>query len=158
MAELSIGEVARQAGIRTSTLRYYESIGLLPAPHRVSGRRRYDASVLQRLAIIRTAQQAGFTLGELRVLLEALIQGSAPAEEWQALLQHKLGEIEVMLTNIRRMKSLLEDMMRCEQDYLAECIYVVGLRHSSTEKIINHGNAKGAIHRTAPTEIENRRT
>jgi MerR family transcriptional regulator, redox-sensitive transcriptional activator SoxR len=134
MAELTIGEVARQAGVRTSTLRYYESIGLLPAPRRVSGRRRYDASVVQRLAVIQTAQQAGFTLAELRVLLEALMQGSAPAEEWQALLRHKLDEIDAMLTSIRRMKTLLEDIMRCEQDHLAECIYVVGLRHSSLQK------------------------
>ena len=59
--------------MRTSTLRYYESIGLLPAPQRVSGRRRYDAGVLQRLEIIRTAQQAGFTLAELRVLFDDIL-------------------------------------------------------------------------------------
>ncbi|MFN8563711.1 MAG: MerR family transcriptional regulator [Anaerolineae bacterium] len=63
--DMTISEVARRVGVRTSTLRYYESIGLLPAPKRVSGRRRYDSAVLQRLEIIRTAQQAGFTLAEL---------------------------------------------------------------------------------------------
>ncbi|MEP7294406.1 MAG: MerR family transcriptional regulator, partial [Chloroflexota bacterium] len=76
MAQLTISEVARQAGVRTSTLRYYESIGLLPEPARISGRRHYDADVLQRLEIIRTAQQAGFTLAELRVLFDDVL-GSA---------------------------------------------------------------------------------
>ena len=52
MEELTIGEVARQAGIRPSALRYYESIGLLPAPKRVNGRRRYDPSTVQQLTVL----------------------------------------------------------------------------------------------------------
>ena len=63
--ELTIGEVARRAGIRTSAIRYYESVGLLPAPPRMSGRRRYDPSIVQRLAVLHLAQEAGFTMAEI---------------------------------------------------------------------------------------------
>ena len=59
---MTIGEVARQVGIATSAIRYYEEIGLLPPPARVNGRRRYDWSAVQRLCVIEYAQQAGFTL------------------------------------------------------------------------------------------------
>lgn len=129
MAELSISEVARQAGIRPSTLRYYESIGLLPAPVRVSGRRRYDADVLQRLDIIRTAQQAGFTLAELRILFDDVLTSATPSPHWHALIQRKLQELNRQLRSVQNMKSLLEDIMRCNDAELADCIYWTGQRH-----------------------------
>ena len=62
MAEISISEVTRQTGIQPSALRYYEEIGLLAPTRRIGGRRHYDEGVLQRLALIQTGQQAGFTL------------------------------------------------------------------------------------------------
>src|SRR5262249_33883910 len=58
---LTIGQVAHQAKLKTSTLRYYEDIGLIPPPVRLSKQRRYDDSVFQRLALIKLAQRAGFT-------------------------------------------------------------------------------------------------
>jgi MerR family redox-sensitive transcriptional activator SoxR len=72
--ELSIGEVARQVGIRASAIRYYEQAGLLPAPRRRSGQRRYDPDIIDRLALIEFAQQAGFTIGEIRTLFEGFEQ------------------------------------------------------------------------------------
>ena len=65
-AVLTIGEVARRAGVRASAIRYYEEAGLLPAPERVGGKRRYDEGILRRLAIIGGAKRAGFTLREIR--------------------------------------------------------------------------------------------
>ena len=62
MENLTISEVTRRTGVPASTLRYYESVGLLPAPARVSGHRRYGAEVLNQLAVIRLAQEAGFTM------------------------------------------------------------------------------------------------
>ena len=58
MASLSIGEVSRRAGVAASAIRYYEEIGVLPVPQRRSGRRHYDASVIDRLSLIDLAQQA----------------------------------------------------------------------------------------------------
>ena len=60
--DLTIGEAARRAGIATSSIRYYERIGLLPPPERLHGQRRYDADVLGKLGFIGVAQSAGFTL------------------------------------------------------------------------------------------------
>jgi MerR family redox-sensitive transcriptional activator SoxR len=134
MAHMSIGETARQAGIRPSTLRYYESIGLLPEAARVGGRRRYDASVLQRLEIIRTAQQAGFTLAELRILFDEILAGTSPGARWHNLIQRKLQELNALLHNIQSMKHLLEDIMECDDEQLAECIYSTGQKHKLLER------------------------
>jgi len=65
MKPLSIGEVAKCTGIRTSALRYYEEAGILPPPVRVSGQRRYDADTIHRIDVLRFVQQAGFTLEEI---------------------------------------------------------------------------------------------
>ena len=59
MFGLSIGEVAHRAGIRSSTIHYYERLGLLPKPPRTNGRRRYDESILERLAIVQFASGWG---------------------------------------------------------------------------------------------------
>jgi len=75
--ELSIGEVARQAGIRASAIRYYEQAGLLPAPRRRGGQRRYEPDVVDRLALIAFAQQAGFTISEIRTLFRGVRRGDA---------------------------------------------------------------------------------
>jgi MerR family transcriptional regulator, redox-sensitive transcriptional activator SoxR len=122
---MSIGETARQAGLRASTLRYYESIGLLPEAARISGRRHYDESVLQRLEVIRTGQRAGFTLDELRLLFDDMLVGAG----WHELVQRKLHDLNALLNNVQRMKRLLEDIMECDDTALAECIYLTGQKH-----------------------------
>ena len=134
MAEMSISQVARQAGVRTSTLRYYESIGLLPEPARVGGRRRYDRDVLQRLEIIRTAQQAGFTLAELRVLLDDILTNASAHADWHDLIQRKLQELDERLLNVQSMKRLLEDIMGCDDAELADCIYWTGQKYKRSRE------------------------
>jgi MerR family transcriptional regulator, redox-sensitive transcriptional activator SoxR len=133
MSELSIGEVAQQAGVRTSTLRYYERIGLLPPARRIGGRRRYDASVLQTLSIIQTAQQAGFTVAEIGILVNKVLPRTTPPEDWEELTRRKLGEVDKLLTQVQSMKALLEDVLRCDYQQLADCIYVAGQKHGVTE-------------------------
>jgi MerR family redox-sensitive transcriptional activator SoxR len=132
MTQMTISEVAQQAGVRPSTLRYYESIGLLPAPARVSGRRRYDAAVLQRLEIIRTAQQAGFTLAEMQVLLDDVLTSASPSDHWHDLIERKVQEMNALLLNVQSMKSLLEDIMRCNDNELADCIYWTGRKYRAS--------------------------
>jgi MerR family transcriptional regulator, redox-sensitive transcriptional activator SoxR len=91
---MSIGEVARRAGVNPSALRYYEGIGMLPLPKRANGRRRYDGEVLRevldRLAVVRVAQQAGFTLSEIRTLLDGFCEDTPPSERWRLLAEEKL--------------------------------------------------------------------
>ena|SRR5689334_17267021 len=134
MQSMSIGEVARQTGVRTSTLRYYEEIGLLPAPARVNGQRRYDPNVLQSLALIHVAQQAGFTVSEIQVLLNSIVAGATPSAQWQALAQHKLQEVEARLRDIQSMKQILEEVIRCDYPRLFDCICDVGERYGVLDK------------------------
>ncbi len=137
MAELSIGQVTRQTGIRPSALRYYESLGLLSPARRVGGRRQYDESVLQRLALIQTGRQAGFTLAELDVLLNQVLGSESRGAGWHALVERKLGEMDALLRNVERMKRLLEDIVNCDDDSLAECIVLTGQRHQAAPQSVN---------------------
>ena len=122
---LSIGEVATRAGVRTSALRYYESIGLLPAPKRVNGRRCYEESILQRLALVQLAQQAGFTMSEIGEFLHGFTADTPPAERWQAMAHKKLAELEAVITRAQQMKRLLEHGLRCDCLRLEECVVVM---------------------------------
>jgi len=132
MAEMSITQVTQQTGVRPSALRYYEEIGLLSPIRRVSGRRQYDESVLQRLALIQTGQRAGFTLAELGTLLNNVLDSEAGGAEWHSLVERKLNEMDTLLRNIESMKRLLVDIMDCDDVSLAECIVLTGQMHSLT--------------------------
>ena len=128
MGSMSIGEVARRAGVRPSTLRYYESIGLLPTPERENGRRRYDSEVLRevldRLAVVRVAQQAGFTISEIRMLLNGFSEDTPPTERWRVLAREKLPEVEALVKRALGMKNLLERGLRCECLRLEDCALI----------------------------------
>ncbi len=130
--ELTIGEVARRAGIRTSAIRYYESVGLLPAPARVNGHRRYDPTILQRLAVVHLAQQAGFTVAGIQTLLHGFAPDTPPAERWEALARRKLDEVDVLIQRARRMKEVLEIGLRCGCLRLEDCVIVDDERCGST--------------------------
>ncbi len=110
---LTIGEVARLAGVATSTLRYYESIGLLPAPSRVSGQRRYGRDVLQLLAVIQLAKEANFTLDEVRELVTTASH-LPPSVRWRDLAQRKLGEVDAIIARAHELRALLEEAVHCE--------------------------------------------
>jgi MerR family redox-sensitive transcriptional activator SoxR len=118
-AELRIGEVAQRAGVATSLIRYYERIGLLAAPDRVSGQRRYDASVLQRLAVIDVAQRAGMSLDEIRGLLDI---GTDPmSTRLQELAANKLPEIEALIDRAERVRAWLSTASGCGCKTVEEC-------------------------------------
>jgi MerR family transcriptional regulator, redox-sensitive transcriptional activator SoxR len=121
MEELAIGEVARRAGIRPSALRFYESIGLMPAPKRVSGRRRYDESTVQMLKVVQLAQQAGFTVAEIQTLLHGFTPDTPPAARWQPLAQQKISELDALIVRAQHMKRILENGLNCGCLRLEDC-------------------------------------
>lgn len=126
MKELTISEVARRVGIRPSAIRFYESSGILPAPRRVSGRRRYDEGVLQRLAIIQLAQEAGFTVAEIKRLFFDFAAETPAWERWQALATRKLTEVDALINRAQQMKRLLEEgLLQCRCLTLEECAHMV---------------------------------
>ena len=125
MSGMSISEVARRSGLAASTLRYYERIGLLPPAKRISGRRRYTEQDLVRLAMIRTAKEAGFTLSEVKTLLGGFSDREPPSSRWRAMARRKLPEVEALLARAQKMKRLLEDGLNCHCLRLEECALLV---------------------------------
>ena len=121
MDEMTIGQVAREVGIRPSAIRYYESAGLLPKPRRSSGQRRYGPDVLLRLRGIRLAQRAGFQIREIRRLFSGFPAAARPSERWRALARDKLAELDELIDGLQRMKELLEEGIRCRCTKLEDC-------------------------------------
>ncbi|WP_068184399.1 MerR family transcriptional regulator [Mycobacterium sp. UM_CSW] len=115
---LTIGEVARRAGVAATTLRYYEQIGLVSAPARLGGQRRYDDSVLARLEVIRLCKSAGFALEEIQLLFADDAPGR-PAS--RALAEAKLAEIDAQLESLARARAVIEWGMRCTCPSIDAC-------------------------------------
>ena len=118
---LLIGEIARRAGLSTSALRYYERVGLLPPPARISKRRIYDSKVLGRIRIILLALDAGFTVKETRTFLSGYPLSTTPAERWRALAAKKLTELDAQMTRLAQMKSILNDSFHCRCTRIEDC-------------------------------------
>jgi MerR family redox-sensitive transcriptional activator SoxR len=121
MNPLTITQVATQFGLRSSALRYYEQIGILLPPNRVSGRRRYDGAALNRLALIQRARQLGFSLDEIRELFGGFRPGTPASQRWRELSRRKLAELEASVGRIMIMQRLLRQMGNCRCDALDEC-------------------------------------
>jgi DNA-binding transcriptional MerR regulator len=119
---LPIGDAARQAGVPASTLRYWERAGLLPAPQRVGGKRRYGADDLRRLQVVVLAKQLGFSLAEIQVILGGISAKSPPPQLWRELAARKLPQVERMLREAGAMKEVLEAGLRCECLTLEDCL------------------------------------
>jgi MerR family transcriptional regulator, redox-sensitive transcriptional activator SoxR len=118
---LAIGEVAARAGVESSAIRYYESLGLLPKPTRAGGKRRYDADVLDRLALIGLAKDAGFTINEIKQLVSETTPTAVPAEKWRLLATRKLAELDESAARLRRMRRVLRQALECGCVDLAAC-------------------------------------
>jgi MerR family redox-sensitive transcriptional activator SoxR len=111
VAGMTIGEVARRAQLRPSAIRYYERIGLLPAPFRVSGQRRYDAQVLERLAIVRFAKFVGFRIDEIRLLLDSS-PGRPPPRRWRDAAKRRVVQVDTLITEAIAVRALLQATLR----------------------------------------------
>ncbi len=147
---MTISEAARQTGLQASAIRYYEQIGLLPAAARVSGQRRYDSSVLYRLAIIQRARQLGFTLDEIRQLCFGFRGVTSASQRWRTLNHKKLAELDTLLHGIKGMQRLLRKMMqKCHCATLDQCgkgIFLSGTTVGGTNSLCDmaklHSNKK----------------
>ena len=122
MGQRTISQVAQQIGIQASAIRYYEQIGLLPPAERRSGQRRYDSTVLYRLAIILRARQLGFSLTEIRQLFFGFRNSTRASERWRMLSQRKLAELDQLMDGIKSMRALLKKLTtKCRCTTLDEC-------------------------------------
>jgi MerR family transcriptional regulator, redox-sensitive transcriptional activator SoxR len=121
---LTIGDVTQRTGVAQTALRYYEQVGLLPAPERVGGQRRYQESVLTRLEVIRLCKTAGFSLTEIGLLLKDDTPGRPVARE---LAQTKLAEIDAQMEALARARAVIESGMRCKCPSIELC--TCGIHH-----------------------------
>ena len=119
---LDIGEVARRSGVRPSTLRYYEEMGLLASMARAGGRRQYEEPVLRRLHVIAVAKQAGFTIAEVRELLT----GPGHATARRDLTRRKIEEVNARIAQAEAMRAMLEAGLRCDCEVLEDCPTIAG--------------------------------
>jgi MerR family redox-sensitive transcriptional activator SoxR len=125
MKELTIGEVARYAGIETSAIRYYESVGLMSPPRRINGRnRRYDVSVLKRLGLIQLLRDAGFGIREIQVLFSDMNTDALTTTNWQALATEKIAEMDALIKRTQATKQWLAEALKRECKGIDECIMI----------------------------------
>ncbi|WP_199621957.1 MerR family transcriptional regulator [Paenibacillus alkalitolerans] len=122
MAGLSIGQLAARAELNASALRYYESVGLLPAPERKHGQRRYDEGLLDRIHFIKIAQQTGFSIQEIVVLLEGFEAGDSLSERWERMAKQKRSELEERKKQINSMIQILDNGLSCKCLTWSECL------------------------------------
>ena len=107
MRDLSIGEVARRAGLRTSAIRYYEKNGLLPRAPRNGQQRRYEPNIFDRLAVVRFAQYVGLRLTEIKWLLNE-VPGRPPPERWRKLARERLTQVDSLIVEAQAIRELLQ--------------------------------------------------
>jgi Cu(I)-responsive transcriptional regulator len=120
---LSIGDLARAAGTKAETVRYYERIGLLPAPARTSGNyRAYARSHLERLSFIRRARDLGFSLDQVRALLRLADDRSQSCAEVDRIAKLHLAEVERKIADLASLGEELRQLIeKCRHGTIAEC-------------------------------------
>jgi DNA-binding transcriptional MerR regulator len=120
-AELTIGEVARRAGVATSTVRFYERRGLLPADARRSGQRRYRQATLRRLVFIGMLQDAGLSLDDIVGILDA-----ERVEDWKAIGRRRLAALDEEIERLQRARTYLDGALLCRYDHPATECQIMG--------------------------------
>lgn len=119
---LAIGEVAARAGCAPSAIRFYERTGLLPPPRRAGGKRLYDRTVFEYLALIQLAQDAGFTIADTKALMHGFAQATPASRRWRVLAEKKLAEIQERIARAQQMQAVLHCLLRCECETLSQCV------------------------------------
>jgi len=119
----SRGALARVTGVNGETIRYYEGIGLMPDPHRSAGGHRiYDRSHLQRLRFIRRCRELGFSLNEVRALLDPVDRGGYTCAEIRDRATVHLKDVTRKMRDLQRMQRTLRTMIAsCDGGSIPEC-------------------------------------
>lgn len=112
---LSIGVVADQTGLAVSALRYYDEIGLISAAARVGGKRRFHAETIGLVSFIRRSQDAGFSLEEIRIILDDQSGG------WRTLVDQKLADLVERRSRLDTMIDMLNEVRACGCQAAAAC-------------------------------------
>jgi len=115
---LTIGELARRVGVSTSALRYYEELGLLPAPARISGQRRYPESAARVVGAILLYSDAGFTLAEQKALMTT---HASTTGDRRVLMRRKLAELDEQIARAQAARDAIGHGLRCPHQDITQC-------------------------------------
>lgn len=138
----SIGELSKRSDVNIETIRYYEKIGVMPAPGRSAGGYRiYGADHLKRLSFVRRSRQLGFSLDEIRGLLR-LVDGHAyTCAEVQALTLNHLAEIRRKISDLKRLQRVMAEMAaQCSGERAPECAVIDALFDVRPPSVETHGS------------------
>lgn len=114
---MQIGRLSTVTGVPVRTIRFYEERGIIPEPVRTrSGYRDYDETAVDRLRFLRSAQDAGLTLAEIRSILAVRDSGEAPCRHTRELLKSKSAEVEVRLQELARLQRDLDRLVAVARD------------------------------------------
>lgn len=115
---LTIGELASRTGVAASALRYWEELGLLPPPARVSGRRRYPPSAVGLVGVVVAMRNVGFTLREVK----AFVAARSPARDGRReLYRRKLAELDQRIAQAQAARTAIAHGLACPHEDIAEC-------------------------------------
>ena len=131
---IAIGALSRNTGASIETIRYYERVGLLPAPVRSDGGYRlYGRDELMRLNFIRRARALGFSIGEVRALLRLSAQRKRPCAEVRVLAEAHLKDVRARIADLRRMERVLNSTVaRCAAGRRADCAVIEALHRNGS--------------------------
>ena len=122
---LSIGKLSRQTGVKIPTIRYYEKMGLIEAPERSDGnQRRYTQEGLMRLAFIRHARELGFSIEDIRELVELSQHPEEPCTDAHDIAVRHLAAIKARISKLRRLEKELKRIAACDAGSVAECTVI----------------------------------
>ena len=114
METLTIGQVAKQAGVNVETVRYYERQGLIPEPPRqASGYRQYNPDFVKRIQFIKRAQSLGFSLKEISELLALRVVSDIACDDVKQHAEKKMADIEKKIQSLERIKTALAELVTC---------------------------------------------
>ena len=115
---LSIGKVASSTGVAVSAVRYYDEIGLIETSARVGGKRRFSPETVGRVNFVQRAQEAGFSLAEIRLILDDT------AGDWRDLVDAKLNELVHRRAELDAMIEMLTEMRTCGCEVVSTCALI----------------------------------
>ena len=135
-SNLMIGQLSKMTGCNIETIRYYERIGLIPPPPRSEGgHRRYDQDHLKRLTFIRRGRQLGFTLDQIRGLLQLVDGGDFTCEEVKQITVEHCAEVRQKIDDLRRLEIVLNEMAaQCDKGTVPECPVIEALFEGSSSR------------------------
>jgi DNA-binding transcriptional MerR regulator len=128
---ITIGALARETGVKVPTIRYYESIGLLPTPPRTpSNRRLYHPDAAARLQFIRRARKLGFEVETVRQLLQLADRPEQPCDRVDAIARQHVSDIDRKIESLATMRTEIQHMLEdCQRGRIGECRILGGLAH-----------------------------